>query len=330
MCQVSLLIPVYGVEAFIERCARSLFEQTYDKIEYIFVDDCTKDSSLEILHRVLEEYPQRKPSVKVIHHRVNRGLAAARNTAMEHSTGRYIMHVDSDDYLELNAVELLYQCAIQNDAEVVVGNYKIVGQGRAITVPLNIPKDNVQYVIKILYKECSPSIWGKLFLRDFYLKTGVHSVEGLNQGEDYVVVPRLIYYAHRVVTLDIPLYNYVQCNSNSYTNNVTDKSIQDMLKADDILEQFFLTKPDGNAYKQAMGIARLRSETYFLKISPISSYKKILDAYAGFNHKQVYLLPVGDRLILMLAQKNYFRLLRIVVVVGFGLRKIIYRIIKRK
>lgn len=66
--KVSILVPVYGVEKYIERCARSLFEQTYDNIEYIFVDDCTKDRSIEILQKVLEDYPNRKNQVKILNH----------------------------------------------------------------------------------------------------------------------------------------------------------------------------------------------------------------------------------------------------------------------
>lgn len=96
--KISLLIPVYGVEKYIERCARSLFGQTYQNIEYIFVDDCTKDSSIAVLKKVLDDYPFRKEQVTIIHHNFNKGLSAARNTAFNHATGDYIIHVDSDDY----------------------------------------------------------------------------------------------------------------------------------------------------------------------------------------------------------------------------------------
>ncbi len=84
--KISLLIPVYGVEKYIERCARSLFGQTYQNIEYIFVDDCTKDSSIAVLKKVLDDYPFRKEQVTIIHHNFNKGLSAARNTAFNHAT----------------------------------------------------------------------------------------------------------------------------------------------------------------------------------------------------------------------------------------------------
>ena len=88
--KVSVCIPVYGVEKYIERCARSLFEQTMkDDIEFIFVDDCTPDKSIEILQKVLEEYPERKNQVKIIRHETNKGLTGARNTALKHVNVTY-------------------------------------------------------------------------------------------------------------------------------------------------------------------------------------------------------------------------------------------------
>ena len=119
---VSILVPVYNVEQYIERCARSLFEQTYDNLEYIFVDDCTPDKSIQILERVLAEYPQRREQTKIIHHDRNRGLAAARNTAVENCSGVFLTHVDSDDWIEFNAVELLVNKQQENDADIVSSN----------------------------------------------------------------------------------------------------------------------------------------------------------------------------------------------------------------
>ena len=99
MPKLSVLVPVYNVEAWIDKCARSLFEQTIDDVEYIFVDDCTSDRSIEILTATLAEYPRRIPQVKIIHHDKNRGLVASRNTALRVATGDFIIHCDSDDWV---------------------------------------------------------------------------------------------------------------------------------------------------------------------------------------------------------------------------------------
>ena len=83
MCQVSILVPIFNVEKYIERCAISLFEQTYKEIEYIFVDDCSPDDSVKILEKIIERYPQRREHIRIIHHKKNRGLAAARKEDCE-------------------------------------------------------------------------------------------------------------------------------------------------------------------------------------------------------------------------------------------------------
>ena len=122
--KVSVCIPVYGVEKYIEKCARSLFEQTMqDGIEFIFVNDCTKDRSIEILEQVLAEYPHRKEQTGIIHHEKNRGLVAARNTGLLHASGEYIIHCDSDDWVELDMYEKMYLAAKENDADMVYCDY---------------------------------------------------------------------------------------------------------------------------------------------------------------------------------------------------------------
>ena len=104
MYLVSILVPVYKVEDYIERCARSLFEQTYSNLEFIFVDDCSPDDSVEILGRIMDDYPARKEAVRIIRHNHNRGSAASRNTALDNGSGEFVFAVDSDDWLELDGL----------------------------------------------------------------------------------------------------------------------------------------------------------------------------------------------------------------------------------
>lgn len=92
MYKISIIVPVYGVEKYIERCARSLFEQTLREIEYIFVNDGTKDRSIDVLKSVLKDYPDRISHVKILEHEINRGLPKARQTGISASTGDYLIH----------------------------------------------------------------------------------------------------------------------------------------------------------------------------------------------------------------------------------------------
>ena len=117
--KVSVIIPVYGVEKYIAEFAVSAFEQTYPYIEYVFVNDGTKDRSIEILENLIaEKYPHLKDSVIIVN-KENGGLPAARKTGLEHASGDYIWHVDPDDWLELDAVASIVDKIVKTGAEVV-------------------------------------------------------------------------------------------------------------------------------------------------------------------------------------------------------------------
>ncbi len=115
MPKVSVIIPVYGVENSIERCARSLFEQTLDEMEYLFIDDCTKDRSIEVLKSVLKDYPKRKSQVTIHRMDNNSGQAKVREWGILNATGEYIIHCDSDDWVDKDIYRELYEKAKEND-----------------------------------------------------------------------------------------------------------------------------------------------------------------------------------------------------------------------
>jgi len=103
-----------------ERCARSLFGQTLDDIEYIFVDDCSPDRSIDIMLKVLNDYPQRKDAVKVIRHERNQGVSVTRQDGVDAATGDYIIHCDPDDWVDSDAYETIYHTAVDKGADFVM------------------------------------------------------------------------------------------------------------------------------------------------------------------------------------------------------------------
>ena len=111
---ISVIIPVFNVERFAERCARSLMEEDFPDAEFIFVDDASPDGSMEIIRRVCGEYDR---NVLFLAHEANKGLPAARNTGMAAAAGEFIYHCDSDDYLEPNLLRELYQAAVTEGAD---------------------------------------------------------------------------------------------------------------------------------------------------------------------------------------------------------------------
>lgn len=121
--KISVIVAVYGVENYIEKCVRSLFEQTLDAVEYIFVNDDTPDNSIVILKSVLDEYSERKNNTHIINFETNTGVANARTVGMKLATGKYMIHCDLDDYLEDDALEVLYKEAVKTDADIVTCDY---------------------------------------------------------------------------------------------------------------------------------------------------------------------------------------------------------------
>lgn len=117
---ISVVIAVYNVEKYIARCCQSLFRQTLENIEYIFVDDCSPDNSIEIVQSVLNDYPQRTNQVKIIKHSTNRGVSKTREEGIKNATGEYIIHCDPDDWIELDMYERLYNKAVTEKADIVL------------------------------------------------------------------------------------------------------------------------------------------------------------------------------------------------------------------
>lgn len=253
--KVSICVPIYGVEKYIERCATSIFEQTYTNIEYIFIDDCTPDNSIEILKSVIERYPKRKLHIKIIKNERNCGLGATRNTAINHATGEFIMHVDSDDFVEKNIVEKLVIQQKISDADIVTCGY-ILYRHNKIKEVLPEPIYNIKKLIsKILSRDATMMIWGRLIRKNLYDNNNIFVPEGINMGEDYVTIPKLFYYAKKIDFVKLPLYHYDCYNTGAYTTYVTENKIYQMLKCYDNLRNSFLDEKD---YLERIDIGELK------------------------------------------------------------------------
>ncbi|MBR1503625.1 MAG: glycosyltransferase family 2 protein [Prevotella sp.] len=277
--KVTICVPVYGVEQFIERCARSLFEQTYDALDYVFVDDCSKDRSIEVLQQVVEAYPQRKPFVKIVSHERNRGLAVARRTAVEHATGDYILQVDSDDYLSLDAVSLLVQQAEATGADIVAGSQHIITATQTVYRRDLVPQDKDAYARSLLIRKSIQGVVGKLFRRSLIMEHQLFPPEGLNMAEDYVVMPRIAYYAHRVAKVDAPIYNYVKYNPDSYTTSISRRGIDCTIEALSVLETFFRQVGNASFYAEAINLAKLYNKVTLYTLAAQTDYAYVRPLY---------------------------------------------------
>ena len=216
--KVSVLVPIYGVENFIERCARSLFEQTYPDLEYVFVNDCSPDRSVEILKQVMENYPNRVDAVKIINHNTNGGIAAARNTLIDNAVGDYVCYVDSDDWLELDAIERFVKKLMESGAEILSGSYLLhYGEEELLYLAKDYQKKE-QWVLNMMQYACNHYIAGRCLCRSLFVENSLRWKEGLDLAEDRYMMTLLSYYAKGYNTVDDVVYHYEKRNFNSITS----------------------------------------------------------------------------------------------------------------
>lgn len=246
--KVTVAVPIYGVETYIERCAISLFEQSYDNIEYVFVNDCTKDNSISILENVINKYPNRKPYVKLINHEVNRGLGTARNTAIKNSSGDFIMWVDSDDFVSPTIVETAVQSQVNFNSDIITINYTNVYDNFSVKQYENHCSTGFEYCKGILLGTQSGRIWGRLIRRSLYINNKIQVKEGVNMGEDLQVSVKIFYYAKRVSFVDEHLYFYNCINDSSYSNCFSPHKLQQTLESCEIVYNFFQEKKVNMSY----------------------------------------------------------------------------------
>lgn len=242
MYKVSICVPIYGVEDYIERCAVSLFEQSYYNIEYVFVNDCTKDKSISVLESVVERYPSRRNDVKIINHLINKGLAAARNTAVENASGEFLLHIDSDDFLDLDTIERLVDTQIKSDSDIVLFDTIKIFPNRTQTIHKKTYSDTKQYLLDALQKNVGVGVCGNMIRTSLYKDFGIKAIEGINMAEDYQVTPRLVYYAKKIATANNTYYHYDLTNQSSYVHNVTITACEQLKASMKIIEDFFSDK----------------------------------------------------------------------------------------
>lgn len=171
-----------------------------------------------MLNRLLEEYPQRKNQVKIVSHENNLGLPLARQSGLKVATGDYIIHCDSDDWVDVHMYEEMYNKAIEEDADVVVCDY-VLTNGKSVIKTINAchAKSPKQLIEKCLFQRDSWSLWKKLFKRKAF--SNIEYPQGA-MGEDMVTTIQLLWNCKTLSYINKPYYQYFY-NSESITNVCT-------------------------------------------------------------------------------------------------------------
>ncbi|WP_285815958.1 glycosyltransferase family 2 protein [Thomasclavelia cocleata] len=303
---ISIIIPVYNVEKYLNRCVASVINQTYSNLEIILVDDGSTDSSYDLCKKLKKE-----DSRIVVIHKENGGLSEARNTGISVSTGNYIFFLDSDDYIKENTIEVLYETIKKDNTDLVLFDFiKILDTGEVIQDETNIKSyeivDSKTLLNRIIYGQYWRYVpaWNKLYKSDIwsdlYFPVGklhedeyiIHEV--FNRCENVSIIPdKLLYYVQR---------------SGSIMSNISDKNRIHITNA--LLERvyFYLSR---NMTKQASVMFINMINKYICKVNR-NNYeedsklkKKIKKLYKKIDKKSID-LKTRIKLILVIYFESFF------------------------
>lgn len=239
--KVSILIPIFKAEKHIAECAESLFSQTYNDIEFIFVDDNSPDNSIAIIQNTLEKYPKRKGTVNILCNKCNLGSGCARNIALHAATGEAIMFADADDIVPCHAVEQLVNAFETSGADIVEGAYQPLTQTglEAPILPYTTRSQNKYVDVLLCQDVVSHALWAKIYRRELFTKHSIEFAKGVTNMEDFCLLARLAPFVKRRATINDTVYIY-RNDQSSFFNQVGQRDkARSMVRANWAVRRFY-------------------------------------------------------------------------------------------
>jgi len=278
--KVSLIVSVYNVSKYIERCLKSVLEQTLDDIEIVVVNDATTDDSMDKMYNLLEDYPSRNNQVVVINHDRNLGISKVREDGFNAAKGDYIQFVDGDDFMDINMAEVLYNKATETHADMVICDfYRYDGmQSRPDSIVRGKDKLDINSVRDdIINRSVPPFIWCRLIKREL-LEGDEMMWPVMNLGEDTVIGSQVAYRAIKIEYVNRPLY-YYRYNPSSVTHQFDELHClenYESFKANVGIYISFLEREGlSNKYSRGIVINKLRTKNRLLPLTRQRKYRRL-------------------------------------------------------
>lgn len=276
---VSIIIPIYNVEEYIERCARSLYEQTYPHIEYIWINDATPDKSLILLKRITKEYPNRERDVRIIEHSSNLGLPSARKTGISVARGDYILHCDSDDWTNHDMIEKLVACAESEQSDIIWCDFYRTYSDEDVLVKQDFEPSISVCLSNLLSQRMHGGYWNKLIRRELYVKNNIIYSSEASMCEDLLGVIQLFSYAESVSYYPEAFYHYQQDNASALSVTFSPRKIYDIQTNIDLIIRFSQGNPFFDQYSIELNYLKLLSKRSLLTTTDIAYFKQWCGIY---------------------------------------------------
>ena len=245
MPDLSIVLPIYNVEKYIKKCLESITAQNFKNFEVLCIDDCGTDNSIKIT----QEFVQKDSRFKIIKHENNRGLSAARNTGIDNATGKYILFIDSDDWIENNLLEQIVIAFEQNKTDSVWFNSYIYNQksGQTYFLTDNLKESTKIYLTPDNINNFASYAWNKAFKLSKLKSLNIKFPEGL-YFEDSEFYLKIFSNISEIYLITQPLYHYqLRENSIVTSSDNVEKKLNDIFQITINLYKYFLSN---NKFKQ--------------------------------------------------------------------------------
>lgn len=309
--RVSILMPIYKVEQFLEKTLDSIFTQTYSNLDYVFVNDCSPDNSLQVLIDTIKKHGIEKERYTIINHEKNEGIAVSRTDCIANAKGDYIFFVDSDDWIEKDAVEQMVAATQSGTIDVVGCDFmKDFLSGKTTYHHENYADSCSENMYRCLNYEIATVLWKLLIRRSLFDNFTI--TPHVDIVEDYIMSVKLYYYATSFVHLPKAFYHYVQYNQ-ARVSLQTLWSVNMHIKGVEEVEKFCREKglfTDNVEHKLLLRKFNIKSNFLTKQLLDYQSYKQTFPEAKGIWREINY--SRKERLKFWLAEHGFYLLLKLI------------------
>ncbi|WP_407500048.1 glycosyltransferase family 2 protein [Elizabethkingia anophelis] len=311
---VSIIMPVYNAADTLHIALNSILSQTYQNIEVIIINDCSKDNTSNIINRYIAKLVEVDDvSIKVLNHESNQGVAVARNTGLENASGEYIYYVDADDYIERNTIELMVEEIIKTEADIIGCNWCLLfnHNERKMNQPSFVSSGEA--IQKMLHGTMRWNLWLFVVRRSLYEDNNIRFIPGMNMGEDMMVMMKLFTHADKVSFIDKALYHYGQSNEESLTKMYTAQHRLEVTTNLEAIEEYLKNRGFSEKIGDGINFLKLNIKLPLLISDKESNYKQWEKWFSESNkfvmkNKE---LPMRTRLLEWFAVKKQYWILKL-------------------
>lgn len=280
---VSVIIPIFNASKFIEKCCCSLFSQTLQDLEFIFVNDGSTDNSIDIIYETIKRFPNRQDQVVVINRKENRGVSFTRQEGMERATGLFIIHCDSDDWVEPEMYKQMSETAINENADIVCCGYYVDNIKNERIATAYYPHLNYFSPLQFNIGPLTGSLVNKLIRREIIVENHISFALDINWGEDFLTSIKCLIMSKKTICMKECFYHYIQ-NESSITHNISSLKIQELTKTANNVELFLKKNNIYDKYKNQVNYLKFQTKSFYLMFPEIRNIEKWKGIYTECHH----------------------------------------------